>query len=150
MRWKAAAMGAPGPAATSVPGHLEIVLLFADGPHGGDWVRLPRVLLHGLLPAEAKRQAVGPTPRPPARPPGPLSRPTTPPGPPGKESRLPLDPDLGRKGPRAPARALRKVSPRAFKKRHLILRLHVTKISGQSPPLGVFRRSFGEWKIALE
>lgn len=102
MRWMAAAMGAPGPAATSVPGHLEIVLLFADGPHGGDWVCLPCMLLHGLLPAEAKRQAAGPMPRPPARP---LGQPTTPPGPPGKESRLPLDPDSGQKGPCAPARA---------------------------------------------
>lgn len=54
MRLKSAAMGTPGPEAASVPGHLEVVLLFADGPHGGDRVRLARMLLHSLLPAEAR------------------------------------------------------------------------------------------------
>lgn len=56
---KAAVTGAPGPSATSVLGHLEMVLLFADGPHGGDRVRFTRVLLHSLLPAEAKCQDAG-------------------------------------------------------------------------------------------
>lgn len=62
-------MHTPGAAATSVPWHLEMVLLFADGPHGGDRVCLARVLLHSLLPAEAECQATGHTPHPPGSPP---------------------------------------------------------------------------------
>lgn len=61
----AAARGAPGPTASSVPGHLEVVLLFADGSHGGHGLRFPGVLLHHLLPAEAEHQAACRAPPPP-------------------------------------------------------------------------------------
>jgi hypothetical protein len=43
-----------GGVATSVPWHLELVLLPADGPHGGHGVCLTRVLLHSLLPAKVR------------------------------------------------------------------------------------------------
>lgn len=78
----AVATGAPGPTATSVPGHLEMVLLFADGPHSGHRVRLAGMLLHRLLPAEAEGQAAGRTWCPPAHhpPQGPWG-----PGAPGKK-----------------------------------------------------------------